>query len=121
MFRPSFALGFTSNQVTINVAGTYTLAATYSGELQLRETSELLKLDFKSLTFSGNTGLYRGSYAVSRSGVIIDTGNFDLESTPSLFILRGTSRSGDQLLGAMDTLDAGQSFLGIFIRNFQDA
>lgn len=109
----------TSNETIINVAGTFAVAANYSGTLQPRNSSEIWQLDFNSLTSSGTTGHYAGTYTLTRAGAVVDRGSFDFQATQTIFIVQGKSVAGDPFYAAMDTLDAGQSFYGILLEDFQ--
>jgi len=105
----------TSNAASINVAGTFTLAANYSGTLRPKGSAELLQLDFSSVVATNTQGRFNGSYSLSRSGSVLERGLFDFLTTDTVFIVQGKATSGELFYAVMDTLDAGASFIGVLL------
>ena len=101
-----------SNEVTINVAGAYSVAANYSGILEFTDTGEQSRLEFNSFTFSSQ-GSFQGLFRLLSSGVLVDSGSARVDSTEDIFIITVTTASGASFPGIMDTLDAGHSFFGL--------
>lgn len=109
----------TSNVTSMNVAGVFSLAANYSGTLVPRGSTERLQVDFTSLISTNVRGRFTGSYSVSRSSAVLERGTFDFVSTPTIFLIQGRTTAGESLFGEMDTLDAGESFIGAFLSDPQ--
>ena len=102
--------GAESNEVLINVAGTFFLHSGYVGPLESRSNQSKFSLrmaDFQAVDEFN----YTGSYTVSDDLGLLDSGIVELEaSIPFLAVLR--SDSGEVLEALLDTLDAGRSFQG---------
>ncbi len=101
-----------SNEVTINVAGIYLLAASYSGRLV--SASGTLQLELNSVTSVSSTR-FKGAYRVLAQGLLVDAGSFEVQATTTVFLLTGIDSTGAKFAGAMDTLDAGRSFFGCIV------
>jgi uncharacterized protein (TIGR03437 family) len=102
-----------SNEVTINVAGTYTLAENYAGIIEYKTTGDRFQLELSSFS-SLSPNRSGGRYRLLNAGSVIDNGTFEIQSTESLFIASGRSSVlGQPFVGLMDTLDAGHSFFGL--------
>ncbi len=108
----------TSNETTINVSGTFTLGARYTGVLQPRDSSEKLQLEFSGLSATGN--VLTSAYTITREGVNIDRGTIAFQRTESIFVVQGKSTAGESFYGTMDTFDAGQSFVGLLLQDPQN-
>lgn len=85
-----------------------------------RGSAERLQLDFTSVVSTNVEGRFTGAYSVSRPGTVVERGTFDFVTTPTIFLIKGRSTAGDSLFGEMDTLDAGQGFIGAFLSDPQN-
>lgn len=110
-----------SNESTINVAGTFSLAANYSGTLTSRNGADRFQLEFSSMSSTATPGLFTGNYSLSQAGRSLDVGSFQFRTSSSFFTLTGKSIDGSSLLGVVDTLDAGNSFIGVLMTDLQVA
>ncbi|MEX2303588.1 MAG: IPT/TIG domain-containing protein [Bryobacterales bacterium] len=106
-----------SNQVTINVAGTYTLSENYAGIIGYKATGNQFALELSSFR-SLSQGRDGGRYRLLNAGAVIDEGTFQIESTETVFLASGRSSvTSEAFVGVMDTLDAGRSFFGLLYDN----
>jgi hypothetical protein len=104
--------GVTSNEVTINVAGTYALGRNYTGVIEYRGTGARYQLAFDTIN-SSSTG-FTGQYRVLSGATVADRGSIEVQSTQTVFALYGLSTTtGQRFVGITDTLDAGRSFFGV--------
>ncbi len=101
-----------SNESTINVAGVFFLAANYTGSIIPRTGNDRSQLDFSALRGTTNPNVFAGTFTVSQSGRTLGTGAFEFTTTETVFIVSGKSLAGDPFYAVMDTLDAGESFIG---------
>ena len=108
-----------SNNSTINVAGVFSLASNYTGTLTARTGNDRFQLDFISLTATTTSGIFTGSYAVSQSGKALDSGSLQFRTSATAFTLTAKSVDGTTLYALMDTLNAGDSFIGILLNDPQ--
>jgi hypothetical protein len=102
--------GATSNPVKINVRGSFTLGANYSGTISYPTGAQyqLLVTSFTSLSPT----TFASAYSVLSGSTALDKGTFQIQSTSTIFTASGRSVTGQPFVGIMDTLDAGQSFFG---------
>ena len=119
--------GVTSNATTINVAGTYTLAANYSGQIAYRNGGPTYKIDLSQFA-TISPGRFGAQYRVLNGTTLLDAGSFQLESTETVFTAKGQSSVvvPGTFVGVLDTLDAGNTFFGVLynatsLDNVQDA
>lgn len=106
-----------SNEVTINVAGTYFLAPSYVGPLDVVNPPHGYRLEMTGIAFETAT-LFSGRYRILDQGAPVNAGGFAAERMgPSLFllVLVDSLDLGIPVWGLMDTLDAGRSFLGCIV------
>jgi uncharacterized protein (TIGR03437 family) len=104
-----------SNEVTINVAGTYFLAPSYAGSLYVVVGApHTYRLEMTGLT-SVTATQFTGTYRILDQGVVFDAGTFAVQSTQTVFMLVGKDSLGLLFYGLMDTLDAGRSFTGCIV------
>ncbi len=104
--------GVASNPATINVRGTFALAANYSGQIEYR-TGAKYALELNSFVTTSPTR-FQANYRLLNGTAGVDNGSFLIDSTQALFTALGKSSiSGRAFVGVMDTLDAGKSFIGI--------
>lgn len=110
----------TSNESTINVAGVFSLAANYTGSIVPRTGNDRFQLDFGALRATTNPNVFAGTYTVSQTGRTLETGTFEFTTTETVFIVSGKSLAGDPFYAVMDTLDAGDSFLGVLLTDLRN-
>ncbi len=110
----------TSNESTVNVAGNFFLAANYTGSIIPRTGNDRYQLDFVSLRATSNPGVFAGTYTISQSGRTTETGTFEFTTTETVFIVSGKSVAGNPFYAVMDTLDAGDTFLGVLVSDLRN-
>ena len=106
--------GVASNAATVNVSGTYTLAANYSGPLEYRVGNQKYQLELSAFASLSPT-TFKGAYRQLSGNTVVDIGTFQIQRTDvGLFLATVQSTTfGQTIVGAMDTLDAGKTFFGV--------
>jgi uncharacterized protein (TIGR03437 family) len=110
-----------SNLSTINVAGVFSLAGSYTGALIPRDGPDRFQLDFSSMVATATPDRFTGAFSVSQAGKAVSIGTFEFRSSQTVFTVVGKSVTGDPLYGVMDTLDAGESFIGLLLIDPQNS
>ena len=104
--------GASSNPVTINVRGAYSLSSNYSGILEYR-TGQKYQMEWNSFSSLSPT-TFGGNYRVLNGNTVVDSGSFQIQNTSPVFVGTGHSNTfGQDFVAGADTLDAGSSFFGI--------
>ena len=104
--------GVSSNPVTINVRGAYSLSSNYSGIIEYRN-GQKYQMEWNSFSSLSPT-TFGGNYRLLSGNAVLDSGSFQIQNTSPVFVGTGHSNTFAQdFVAAADTLDAGNSFFGI--------